>query len=132
MKWARTVPNLAMQNAVANQQSVQSMVNAAMQNGLTMAQANLQSGLDFSRAVTARAVNTAIAAAGEAAAFEKTLGREISDQLSEINGALAGGQQSAKIANTTPPETGVASALATLAAGQAAIIELLRSTRPAP
>ena len=130
---AQTAMGLSVQNAVANQQTVQSAVNAALQNGITMAQNALHDGLAWSRAVNARSLRFALdQSAQEAAAFEKTLGAEISDRLAEINGALAASQQSAKIANTTPPETGIAQQLASLNAALVTIMESLRSNRPAP
>jgi hypothetical protein len=61
----------------------------------------------FGRAVTARSVDL-------------LLGRQVSDAASDAvvgNEGLAANQQGAKIAESTPPETGIATALANLNAG---------------
>lgn len=142
MKVFGTLPTLSasvsQQNQIAQQQRVNDMANSVLSNAMNASQQfgqlAAQQALQISansaaiqQAMLGRVTRHILDLSGEqAAAFEKTLGAQLQDQLTELNASLAGGQQMAKIANTTPPETGVAQALSTLAAGQAAIIELLR------
>jgi hypothetical protein len=55
-------------------------------------------------------------------------------KFAELIGQGSTGQQEEKVALTTPPETGVASQLSTLAAGLATVLALLQaqSNGPAP
>src|SRR6266571_1317644 len=55
-----TVQHIATQNAVANQQHVQSIVNANLQNGLTLAQNALQAGMQLSQAITTMATKNVL------------------------------------------------------------------------
>jgi hypothetical protein len=91
----QTAVLLATQNAVANQQTVQSVVTANLQNGLALAQA-----------LTARATRFVFdISAEQAAAFDRQLGADMAGRLANIEASLAGGQQMAKIAQSTPPES---------------------------
>lgn len=108
-----TVQHLATQNAVANQQTVQSIISANLANGMTLAQNALQSGLQLSQAVTTQAVKNILdESIKDAVSNTKLLGADIQDKLTNIEAALAGGQQFAKTALTTPPETGFVQQLA--------------------
>lgn len=108
---AQSAIGLTIQNAVASQQSVQAMVNATLQNGLTLAQSNLQAGLDLSRAVLARSVRfTFDTSAEEAVGFAKQMSADLASKMSDLEAALSGGQQMEKIAITTPPQTGTGGA----------------------
>jgi hypothetical protein len=106
-----TAQHIATQNAVANQQHVQSMVNASLQNGLTLAQNALQAGMQLSQAVTTMATKTILdESIKDAVASQKLVGADIADKLANIQAALAGGQQFVKTAQTTPPQTGTGGA----------------------
>jgi hypothetical protein len=133
---------LAMQNAVSQQQRVNEIATASFQNALTAANNITQSWIPIQQAMVGRVARHVLdVSAEQAAAFEKQLGAEVSDRLSDIGGALAGVQEFVKTAQTTPPQTGtggafgsetglsqqIALALSNLAAGQAAIVELLRN-----
>jgi hypothetical protein len=110
---AQTAMNLATQNAVANQQHVQTIANASMENGLTLAQNMLQSGMMLGQAITTMATKNILdESIKDAVSSTKLMSSDIQDKLTTISGALAGGQQFAKIANTTPPETGFVQQLA--------------------
>lgn len=112
------VAGLSSQNAVANQQVVQGMVGASLQAHLSnMAALNARTSrfiLDTS--------------AEEAATFFKQMGSNITDQIT----ALASGQQAAKVANTTPPETGIAQQLANMSASLAAVLAFLQAQANGP
>lgn len=135
---------LSGQNQLSLQQRVNEIATSNFQNALTSAQQLTQLAGQQALQISADAAALRMAMLGrttrhvldmsaeQAAAFEKTLGAQLQDSITELNSALASTQQGAKIAMTTPPETGIASALSTLAAGQAAIIEMLRGARPAP
>lgn len=132
---------LSVQNSVSNQQNVQAYVNANVQNGLTLAQNMTANAVAMSQAITARATRFIFdISAEQAASFTRQLEADIGGRLSNIEAALAGSQIFEKTAATSPPQTGtggafgsetglsqqVALALSNLAAGQAAIVELLR------
>lgn len=131
---AQSAMGLSVQNAVANQQTVQAMVNANMQNALLMAQA-----------ITARAVRfTFDTSAEQATSFAQQIAADAGEKLAEAGATLSATQQYAKIAQSTAPQTGtggafgsetglsqqIALSLANLAQSQATIIELLK-VRPA-
>lgn len=120
---------VSIQNAIANQQSVQALVNS-----------DLAASLSMKQALQARAARFLLdTSAEEAVAFTKQLGSDIQDRITGIEAALSAGQQAEKIAITSPPQTGtggafgsetglsqqIALSLANIAAGQAAILELL-------
>jgi len=108
-----TVQHIATQNAVANQQRVTEMASATLQNGMTLAQNALQAGMQLSQAITTMATKNILdESIKDAVSNTKLLGSDIQDKLTNIEAALAGGQQMAKIANTTPPETGFVQQLA--------------------
>jgi heme oxygenase len=108
---AQTAMNLSTQNAVSNQAHVQALVNAALANSLTLSQNALQSGMQLSQAITTMATKTILdESVKDAVASQKLIGSDIQDRLMNIEGALSGGQQFAKVAQTTPPQTGTGGA----------------------
>src|SRR4030095_5992063 len=108
---AQSAMGLTIQNAAANQQTVQAIINANLQNGLAMAQANMQAGLDLSRAVTTVSVKRLFDQQMGDAINEGTLtGSDLQDKLSNLGAALSGVQQDIKAAQTTPPQTGTGGA----------------------
>jgi len=80
---------LSHQNAVSNQQHVNTIASQALQNGITLAQSVLQQGLTLQQALLGKL--------GELI---------ITTDIAESGGLGALLQQLGKIANTTPPETG--------------------------
>ena len=145
---------LAQQNAVAQQQRINELSSSVLGNTMNAAQqmAQLaaqqatqisQNGAMLSQAMTGRVARMIMdLSAEQAAAFDREMGASIEQKLAGIEAVLAGGQQMEKIAITTPPQTGtggafgsetglsqqIALALSNLAAGQAAIMELLSRT----
>jgi hypothetical protein len=101
----------ASQNVVANQQHVQSIVNAALQNGLMLGQNMLQSGMLLGQAVTTQGVKRLLDMSIEQAVSDtKLLGADLQDKLSNLGSALSAVQQDIKAAQTTPPQTGTGGA----------------------
>lgn len=129
------------QNQVAQQQRVNDLANSVLANAMNsaqqMAQLAGQQALQISAdaaalrmAMLGRVTRHVLDISGEqAAAFEKTLGAQLQDQITELGSSLAANQQFVKAAITTPPETGLTTVLAQLAGTQAAILELLKSTK---
>jgi len=102
---------LSVQNSVANQQYIQSIVNANLQNGLTIAQNAMQNGMQIAQAVTVRSLRMALdTSAEEAVAFTKQIGSDIQDKLTNLEATLSAAQQFEKTALTSPPQTGTGGA----------------------
>jgi hypothetical protein len=113
---------LSQQNAVAQQQRVNELassvlgnaMNASQQFGQLAAQQALQISANsaaIQQAMLGRVTRHILDLSGEqAAAFEKTLGAQLQDQLTELNASLAGGQIQSKVAQSTAPQTGTGGA----------------------
>jgi hypothetical protein len=130
---ATTAMNLATQNAVANQQTVQSMVSANLQNGLTLAQNALANALNQAAAVQAITIKELMdTSIREAVAETKQVNSDLASKLADFSATLSGGQQEAKIAQSTPPESAVAAMLANLAASISAIETMLKAQAVRP
>ena len=130
---AITAMNLATQNAVANQQSVQAMINANLQNGLTLAQNTLANALQQATAVQTIAIKHLMSTtAEEAVTFAKQISSDLSSKLADFAATLSASQQEAKIAQSTPPESAVAAMLANLAASISAIETMLKAQAVRP
>ena len=140
---AQTAMNLSTQNAVANQQGVQAMINSNLQNGLALSQSIMANAVNQATAVQARALRFLFdTSAEEAVSFTKQIGSDLAGQLAQMGGQLASIQEQAKIANTTPPQTGTGGAfgadsgsalnqqLANLSASIAAIEAMLNRKAP--
>lgn len=103
--------NIAIQNQVTNQQAVDTISREALQTGIVLGRDVLQRGLDFSRAVEARAIRFIFdTSAEEAVGFAKQIGSDLTSKLADIEGLLAAGQQQEKTAITSPPQTGTGGA----------------------
>ena len=140
---AQTAMNLATQNAVANQQGVQALINSNLQNGLSLSQSIMANAVNQATAVQARALRFIFdTSAEEAVGFAKQIGSDLAGQLAQMGGQLASIQEQAKIAQTTPPQTGTGGAfgsdsgsaltqqLANLSASIAAIEQMLNRKAP--
>ena len=104
---------LSIQNSVANQQSVQALINA-----------DLAASLSLKQALQARAARFLLdTSAEEAVAFSKQIGSDIQDRITGIEASLAAGQMAEKIAITTPPQTGTGGAFGS-DAGSALLAQL--------
>lgn len=113
---------LSVQNAVSAQQRVSDAANAVHENVLNASQqvAQLaaqqalqiaQNGAMLSQAMTGRVARMILdASAEQAVAFAKEIGADVSSKLADFGGALASLQEQAKIAQTTPPQTGTGGA----------------------
>jgi hypothetical protein len=123
---------LSMQSSVANQQLAQTMATQLMQQGLTMSQNIMQNAVNLANATTARATRfTFDISAEEAVAFSKQIASDVASRLSDMGGTLSAIQEMAKIAQSTPPESAVATALADLAASLATVEGLLKGAAAA-
>jgi|SRR5215831_5058682 len=107
-------------NQVANQQSVQAIINQSLQ--VHTATMNALAGR-VSRLVMD-------VSAEQAAGFAKELTAGLASEMQQFGADLASIQQDIKAAQSTPPETAVGQALANLAASMAAIEAMLKA-RPA-
>ncbi len=104
---------LSIQNSVANQQSVQALVNA-----------DLAASLSLKQALQARAARFLLdTSAEEAVSFSKQIGADLNDRITGIEAALASGQMAEKIAITSPPQTGTGGAFGS-DAGSALLAQL--------
>lgn len=137
----------SIQNQVNNQAHIQAIQAATLQNGLTLAQDAVAQSLALSRMVTGKVLRyVADTSAEQATAFAQQIASDANETLAQAGATLSAVQQESKIAQSTAPQTGtggafgsetglsqqIALALSNLAAGQAAIVELLRGARPAP
>jgi uncharacterized protein with von Willebrand factor type A (vWA) domain len=114
--------NLSVQNAVSAQQRVNDGANAVHENAMNAAQqiAQLaaqqalqmsQNGAMLAQAMTGRVSRHILdLSAEQATAFAKELSADLASRLAEMSGQLASVQEMAKIAQTTPPQTGTGGA----------------------
>jgi len=129
---AQTAMGLSVQNAVALQQQMNSIATANLQNGLTLSQNIMSNAVNLANATAARATRfTFDISAEEAVAFSKQIASDLSEKVAEMGASLASIQEYTKIAQSTPPETAVATAMADLAASMATVEALLKNARPA-
>jgi len=119
---SQSAMGLSIQNAVASQQHVQTIANTALQGFVTLQQTLIAQAAK-------RLLDTS---AEEAVSFTKEVGADLQDKVAQLGTSLASVQQDVKAANTTPPETGIAQQLATLAATITAIQAQLATVQPAP
>jgi hypothetical protein len=125
---AITAMNLSTENAVANQQVVQAMINANLQNGLTLAQHAMAGAIQQLTAVQTIAVKRLFDTTIEQAmATTEQINADMAKNLAAYSATLSAGQQEAKIAQSTPPESAVAAMLANLAASISAIETMLKA-----
>lgn len=113
---------LSGQNQLAQQQRVNELANnvmaSAMQSGQQLAQLAGQQALQISQnaALLSQVITGRVSrfildtSAEEAVSFEKQIGSALADRMTNIEAALATGQQSGKTAETTPPQTGTGGA----------------------
>jgi len=104
--------NTAIQNQVTNQQAVDAIMREALQSGITFHREIMAGSVDIGRAVRSKAIRDIFNVGQEASAFDKTMAAGLETKLANIEGLLAAGQQQAKTANTTPPQTGTGGAFA--------------------
>lgn len=137
---AQVTMGQTIQDAARQQSRQQDLAASVLANAMNGAQQLANAAGNLTLALTARTAHTILNSAEQAAAFDKTLAANLEGKMANLEAALSSGQQMSKIANTTPPQTGtggafgsetglsqqVALALSNLAAGQAAIVELLR------
>lgn len=114
--------NLSMQNAVALQQRVNDTATAVHANSMNAAQqlAQLaaqqalqinQNGSMLAQAMMGRVSRHVLdLSAEQATAFSREIAADLSNKLADLSGQLASVQEMAKIAQTTPPQTGTGGA----------------------
>jgi hypothetical protein len=105
--------NTAIANQVTNQQAVDAIMREALQSGISFGREIMAGSIDIGRAVRARTIRMIQDTSGEqAAAFDRQMAAGLETKLASIESLLAAGQQQAKTANTTPPQTGTGGAFA--------------------
>lgn len=137
--------NLALENAVSDQQLTRAIEREALQTGIAVAREWASGAINIGRATQARVIRYifepgAGESAGEAVSFAKTISSDLSSKLSDLQGMLASGQQQEKTAITTPPQTGTGGSFGSSPGtalyaqlGEAlALVNALRNVAPAP
>lgn len=103
--------NTTIQNQVTNQQAVDAIMREALQSGIAFGRELMAGSIDIGRAVRGRVIRMVQDTSGEqAAAFDRQMAAGLENKLANIEGLLAAGQQQAKVAMTTPPQTGTGGA----------------------
>lgn len=118
---------LALQDAVNSQRRMQAVADSVAANIMNTAQQAERNASILAQAMMARASRFMLDISGEqAAAFEKILGAQLQDQITELGASVASVQQNLKGAQTTPPQTGTGGAFGS-DAGSAVLQQLVNN-----